>query len=85
MLARRCGTEDAFLLGIIKELADVVGPGNAEWADLNADADGVTLYRIGLGRTDQMCKDQCETLYPPIFNRANSCPIPNQDFLPYVN
>jgi hypothetical protein len=72
MLARRCGAEDSFLIGIIKELADLVGPGNAEWADLRADADGVTLWRIGLGKSDLMCKEQCATLYPsPLLE--NSC------------
>ncbi len=47
------------MLGILKELADVVGPGNAELADLQADADGVTLWRLGMGRSDQVCKDNC--------------------------
>lgn len=76
LLARRCGAEDSFLLGIIKELADVVGPGNAEWADLKADLNGVTLWRLGFGRNDQMCKDQCLAIYPtPI--TENACHIQN--------
>lgn len=75
LLARRCGAEDAFVLGILKELADLVGPGTAEWADLQADANGVTLWRLGFGRNDQMCKDQCASLYPtPI--EVNACHLP---------
>mgnify|MGYP003640430315 CR=1 FL=1 len=75
LLARRCGAEDSFLLGIIKELADVVGPGNAEWADLQADLNGVTLWLMGMGKSDQMCKDQCLSIYPnPLLE--NSCRLP---------
>ncbi len=76
LLARRCGAEDSFLLGIIKELADTVGPGNAEWADLQADLNGVTLWLIGMGKTDQMCKDQCLSIYPnPLLE--NACHLPS--------
>lgn len=76
MLARRCGGNDSFMLGILKELADVVGPGNAEWADLVADSDGVTLWRLGMGRTDTMCKGNCASLYPnPI--EENACHLPS--------
>tara|TARA_R110000868_G_scaffold132380_3_gene343218 strand:- start:39775 stop:40107 length:333 start_codon:yes stop_codon:yes gene_type:complete len=80
LLARRCGAEDSLLLGIIKELADVVGPGNAEWADLQADLNGVTLWRIGMGKTDQMCKDQCLSIYPnPLLE--NACHLPSRSNL----
>lgn len=76
MLARRCGGNDSFMLGILKELADVVGPGNAEWADLVADSDGVMLWRLGMGRTDSMCKENCASLYPhPI--EENACHLPS--------
>jgi len=75
MFARRCGAEDSFMLGIIKELVDIVGPGNAEFADLQADADGVTLWRLGMGRSDQVCKDNCKLLYPFV-EPVNACQLP---------
>ncbi len=75
MLARRCGGEDSFIIGIIKELADLVGPGNAEWADLRADADGVALAVLGVARSDEQCQSHCADLYPsPHLNQQpNAC------------
>lgn len=79
MFARRCGAEDSFMLGVIKELSDVIGSGNAELADLQADADGVTLWRLGMGRSDQVCKDNCNLLYPYV-EAVNACQLPQNPY-----
>jgi hypothetical protein len=67
LLTLRCPAADVLELGIIKELADVVGPGNAEMADLEADYHGVKLGSI-LKASDQSCLTQCHLAYP-----ENSC------------
>lgn len=75
MLAIRCGGQDSFIVGILKELADMVGPGNAEWADLQADADGVSLAVLRIARTDEQCQEHCADMYPsPHLNQeVNAC------------
>jgi hypothetical protein len=67
LLTLRCPAADVLELGIIKELADVVGPGNAEMADLQADYHGVKLGSI-FRASDKSCLTQCHLAYP-----ENSC------------
>ncbi len=67
LLTIRCPAADVLELGIIKELADVVGPGNAEMADLEADYHGVKLGSI-FKASDHSCLSQCHKAYP-----ENSC------------
>jgi len=64
MLTLRCPAVDVLEIGILKELADVVGPGNAEMADLRADYAGVDLAVSKKAKTDQTCMDKCHGLYP---------------------
>jgi hypothetical protein len=64
MLTLRCPAIDVLEIGILKELADVVGPGNAEMDDLRADYAGVDLVVSKKARTDRNCMDQCHSLYP---------------------
>jgi hypothetical protein len=68
MLTLRCPASDVLEIGILKELADVVGPGNAEMADLRADYKGVDLAASGKAKTDKTCMEQCHMIYP-----ENSC------------
>jgi len=68
LLTLRCPAVDVMEIGILKELADMVGPGNAEMADLKADYDGVALAVKGKAKTDKACLAQCHNLYP-----QNSC------------
>lgn len=63
-LARRCPSLDVMELGIIKELVDIVGPGNAEFADLQADRDGVKLGDQLRGANDEACEKACKGIYP---------------------
>jgi len=71
MLTLRCPAVDVLELGILKELADTVGPGNAEVADLKADYFGVSLATRHKAKTDKSCMLQCHLKYP-----ENSCSNP---------
>lgn len=44
-IAATCSVPEARLAGILKEVADLFGKGNAEWADLRADWAGVRCAR----------------------------------------
>jgi hypothetical protein len=63
-LALRCPADDVLELGALKELIDVVGPGNAEINDLKADYDGVSLAVSSKAKTDLECINKCHLLYP---------------------
>lgn len=69
LLTLRCPATDVMQIGIYKELADVLGPGNAEMKDLVADFDGIDLVVKRKAKTDDQCIKQCHVLYP-----ENSCP-----------
>jgi len=64
MLTLRCPAEDVLEIGILKELGDIIGPGNAEWDDLRADYKGVELAVQKKGKTDKECMQQCHLVYP---------------------
>lgn len=68
LLALRCPAVDVLELGILKELLDVVGPGNAEMNDLRADYHGVGLVTSLKAKTDKACISYCHKQYP-----ENSC------------
>jgi hypothetical protein len=63
-LALRCPANDVLELGALKELIDVVGPGNAEIDDLKADYDGVLLAVSSKAKTDLECINKCHSLFP---------------------
>jgi hypothetical protein len=63
LLALRCPAADVLELGIIKELIDVVGPGDADIADIEADHQGIKLATSVKGITDKSCMAICHTLY----------------------
>ncbi len=45
LIARYCSLSEAYLAGLGKELRDLVGPGDAEWSDWQADRAGVRCAR----------------------------------------
>lgn len=69
LLTLRCSATEVMQLGVIKELADIVGPGNAEWDDLKADADGIRLVTTKKAKTDKQCIDQCKKIH----STTNQC------------
>lgn len=67
LLALRCPATEVKQLGILKEGIDVVGPGNAEMADLEADFRGVKYATSKKAKTDKECINLCKAYY------NNSC------------
>lgn len=45
LIARYCSISEAYLAGLGKELGDLLGPGDAEWTDWQADRAGVRCAR----------------------------------------
>lgn len=45
LIARHCSITEAWLASVAKEVADLFGPGNAEWRDLDADGRGIRCAR----------------------------------------
>lgn len=64
VLTRSCGPQEAMDLGILKEIADLFGPGNAELEDLTADMVGITIGMRRSVRTRPQCYDACAAYYP---------------------
>jgi hypothetical protein len=55
-IARQCSVGEAYLAGMGKELADLFGGGDAEWADWQADRAGVGCGRMSSMEVDiQSC------------------------------
>ena len=60
IVARRCGNNNILVLGFLKEIVDIFGPGNAEIADLRANLKG-TYFAF---RSNQACSYLCEKSIP---------------------
>ena len=56
LIARRCSVAEGYLAGAGKELADVFGPGDAQWADWRADRVGLKCAR---NAQDDAAVDAC--------------------------
>lgn len=63
MLTLKCGAAQALSMGVLKEIQDLFGPGQAEMADLAADALGVDLAFLRAARSDIQCLEQCDLYY----------------------
>ena len=63
MLTLKCGAVEAMSMGVLKEIQDLFGPGQADMADLAADAMGVDLAFQRTARTDINCLEQCDLYY----------------------
>ena len=48
LIAFHCSVTEAYLAGVGKEVKDVFGRGNAEWADLRADRKGIACSRAAI-------------------------------------
>lgn len=62
-LALRCSAIDTMNLGILKEVWDLVSPGNAEWKDIEADAKGIRFAITKQAVTDNECNNKCNNIY----------------------
>jgi len=56
MIARYCSGTEAVLASVGKEAADLLGPGDADWADWRADRTGLRCAR---NAADDMAVTQC--------------------------
>lgn len=65
MLALRCPSADVLAAGALKELRDILGPGNAEVDDLAADIMGITIADRRAARSDEQCLSQCDLYFIP--------------------
>lgn len=64
MLAIQCPIHEVALIGILKELVDIFGPGKAELEDLRADYKGIELHQSKKIKTYSGCIDACKEIYP---------------------
>ena len=60
----RCPRAQVGLIGILKEIRDAMGYGNAEWADIRADFYGLKLVRKKMAFNDEDCARKCDEKYP---------------------
>jgi len=63
-LARRCHSVEVLNIGILKELIDLVTPGDADWQDLQADYDGVNFAKANKKTSDKSCEKFCKKAHP---------------------
>src|SRR5688572_19239926 len=54
LIAAHCSVSEAYLVGILKETQDLLGPGNAQWSDLRADWAGVRCARAARNDADAL-------------------------------
>jgi len=62
-LTLRCGAYETLNIGILKELWDLISPGNAELEDLKADIAGINLVLKRKANNDYECINKCDELY----------------------
>lgn len=65
MLALKCNDKEVMLIGLLKEIKDFFGPGDADREDLKANALGISLAAKGSATTDIECLNQCDLYYAP--------------------
>ena len=63
MLALKCNDHEVMMIGLLKEIQDLFGPGEADADDLKADSFGISLAAEGTAKTDLQCLSQCDLYY----------------------
>lgn len=63
MLALKCNDQEVMMVGLLKEIKDFYGPGEADLEDLKADAFGISLVAKTAASTDLQCLSQCDLYY----------------------
>jgi hypothetical protein len=66
-VTHKCSQYSARALGLTKELIDLLGPGNAERADLEANEYGIQVALANPEITKEMCLEICTEHYPHPF------------------
>ena len=60
-LAVKCPREEALIVGYLKEFWDILGPGDADWNDIEANKVGIKYAKKN---SKWYCKSQCLKRYP---------------------
>lgn len=63
MLTLRCGSYDAFSIGLLKEFLDLLGMGTPEIDDLKANRYGIKLVNSKEAANDDECLNLCSLRY----------------------
>ena len=63
MLALTCNDNEVLLAGILKEVRDVFGPGEADREDIIANRYGIGLVSSKRAKTYRECLEQCDLRY----------------------
>jgi hypothetical protein len=61
MVARKCPSFEVEVVGILKEIYDLIGPGNPELDDIEANRRGISFAPIAKKRSD--CFRFCKQIY----------------------
>lgn len=64
VLTLQCGRIEAGTVGVLKEIADLFTPGNADLKDLRADNAGISLVTRRYAENARECYVACRRLYP---------------------
>ncbi len=62
-LAIKCSAVESFHVGVIKEIIDLFGEGNAETSDIRANLDGITLADSGRALSKSECLKECKLIH----------------------
>lgn len=62
ILAIKCGKFESYTFGYLKEFADLMGMGEPDWADLEANKKGIKLAKRL--KNLNKCLPNCKKLYP---------------------
>jgi hypothetical protein len=67
LIARYCSLSEAYIAGVGKEVRDLLGPGDFEWADWQADRVGIACARHA--ESDEAIADCCTPNRQPGWRR----------------
>ena len=65
MLALKCNDSEVLMVGMLKEFKDLLGPGDADTADIEANITGIALASKGAAWTDGECLSSCDLYFSP--------------------
>ncbi len=63
-LTLKCEAGEVLLMGISKEIWDLITPGNADMEDIWADIKGIEFAERGVARNQGQCFNFCSQYYP---------------------
>ncbi len=70
IVANECGALSSTVLGIGKEVYDLIGPGRSEIADVVANFFGIKFQVIGLAKDRDTCESSCIEVFPSLMPKS---------------